>query len=174
MLVLADVLDADARPGRPLVYWRRAFWRLDVEHAFLSDEATLDDFVARFHGHRMAKAEWTHGAHVAVCAYHAWGRDADATVAVMRPAILSFNESVGTANTATSGYHETLTRLWATVVSDFLREQPAPTRWEAVRAAVDRFGEDRDLHRLYYRHDVVNDATARASWVPPDRVPVGA
>lgn len=137
-------------------------------HAFLADEATLDDFVTRFHGHRLAKAEWTHGAHVALCAYHAWDGDVETTFALLRDAIRSFNESVGTANTATSGYHETLTRLWTTVIAAYLGELAAPTRWDAVCAAVARYGDDRGLHRRYYRHDVVADPVARASWVPPD------
>lgn len=170
-LIVADVHQANARAGRPLVYWRRAFWRLDVRHVFLADEPTLDAFVAAFHERRLPAAAWTHGAHVAACAYHAWDHDAAQTLAIMRPAIKAFNESVGGQNTATAGYHETLTRLWATVVANHLRDYPSASRWEAVCSAVERFGEDRDLHRLYYTHDVVGDTRARAEWVPPDIIP---
>ncbi len=50
----------------------------------------------------------------------------------------------------------------------------ATSRWDAVRAALDRFGEDRDLPRRCYSFDVVGDVRARAEWVPPDRTVDGS
>ena len=70
---------------------------------------------------------------------------------------------------ATSGYHETLTRFWTLVIAAHVRACGATSRWDAVRAALDRFGEDRDLPRRCYSFDVVGDVRARAEWVPPDR-----
>lgn len=170
-VLFADVLRAEARPGRPLVHWRRAFWRLDVRHAFLADEHTFEAFIAAWRECRLAKADWTHGAHVAACAYFAFDHDADETFALMKRGIVAFNDAVGTANTSMSGYHESLTRLWAAVVVHHLRTHPPASRWEAVGSAVERFGEDRDLHRLFYSYDVMNDERARAVWVPPDLAP---
>ena len=82
--------------------------------AWLSAEAALDAFVAAWRAGTLPKPDWTHAAHVGVCAYHAWGGVPLETVcANMRSGIRAYNEAVGTANTATSGYHETLTRFWA-------------------------------------------------------------
>ena len=51
---------------------------------------TLDAFVAAWHAGRVTRAEWTHGAHVAVCAYYAFEHDAEATFAIVKAGILAF------------------------------------------------------------------------------------
>jgi hypothetical protein len=138
-------------------------------HPFAASPDTLDAFIAAWRGLRLAKADWTHGAHVAACAYYAFDHDAEATVAILAPAIKAFNVSVGGANTATSGYHETLTRFWTLAIAQHVTQVGAASRWEAVRAALDRFGDDRELPMRAYSFDVVRDPRARAEWVAPDR-----
>lgn len=138
--------------------------------AHLASEAALDAFVAAWASGALPKPAWTHAAHVAVCAYHGWpATPVDELWHAMRRGIRAYNEAVGTANTATSGYHETLTRLWAGVIAQHLREHAPATRLEAVRSAVATFGTDRSLHARFYTFDVVGDTRARAEWVPPDR-----
>lgn len=138
---------------------------------YLADEASLDAFVASWRAGTLPKPAWTHAAHVAVCAYHGWRNvPLDEVFAAMKAGIRAYNEAVGTANTATSGYHETLTRFWATVVVSHLAAAQPASRVDAVRSAVEVFGEARGLHAAYYRTDVVRDPVARASWVPPDLV----
>jgi hypothetical protein len=140
--------------------------------AYLTDGAALDAFVAAWRAGTLPKPEWTHAAHVAVCAAHAWdGATVDTVFAAMKRGIVAYNEAVGTANTATSGYHETLTRFWAGVVVAHLRAAAPPTRLEAVRSAVEAFGAARSLHVAHYSFDVVADRRARAEWVAPDRIP---
>ena len=137
---------------------------------YLRDAAALDAFVAAWRAGTLPKHEWTHAAHVAVCAWHGWN-DAplDEVFAAMKRGITAYNAAVGTANTATSGYHETLTRFWAGVIVEHLRAAKPATRFEAVRAAVAAFGAARTLHAEHYTFDVVADRRARAVWVPPDR-----
>lgn len=136
-----------------------------------TDADALDAFIARWRGATLPKADWTHAAHVAVCAWHAWpDGDVERLVPVMRAGIRAYNEAVGTANTPTSGYHETLTRFWCLQIVHQLATAPSATRLEAVRRAVETYGEARSLHADAYSFDVVRDIAARASWVPPDRV----
>lgn len=168
-IVLVDVREAAARPGRPLVYWRRAFWTLDVRHPFMESAATLDAFVDDWHRGRLPASAWTHGAHIATCAYYAFDRDVDETFATMKRGILAFAASVGVVHTPTSGYHETLTRLWSLVIGAHLAEHPAASRWDAAQSALEHFGDDRDLHRLFYSFDLLRDPHSRAEWVAPDR-----
>lgn len=139
---------------------------------YLADDGALEEFVAAWRAGRLPKPEWTHAAHVAVCAYHAWGQVAlDDLVSAMRHGIRAYNDAVGTANTPTSGYHETLTRFWAGVVLEHLRTLQPGSRLDAARSAVDTYGAARGLHAAYYSFDVVGDRAARAAWVPPDRRP---
>jgi len=140
--------------------------------AWLADDAALDAFIAAWRAGTLPRPEWTHAAHVGVCAWHAWGGvPLDDVFAAMKRGIIAYNEAVGTANTATSGYHETLTRFWAQVIVDHLRAAAAATRLDAVRSAVAAFGAARALHGAHYSFDVVADRRARAEWVPPDRPP---
>jgi hypothetical protein len=138
--------------------------------AYLADEAGLAAFIAAWRAGTLPKPEWTHAAHVAVCAWHAWGdAPVEAVFAAMKRGITAYNEAVGTANTATSGYHETLTRFWAGVIVAHLRGADAASRLAAVRSTVAVYGAARTLHAEHYSFDVVADRRARAEWVPPDR-----
>ncbi len=92
-------------------------------------------------------------------------------MAIMRPGIRTFNESIGGQNSETSGYHETITRLWIIAITAFLRQARPASRFEAASAATARFEEPGALLRACYDHDVVNDTRARAEWVAPDRMP---
>ena len=141
----------------------------EVRFAFAETPETMAAFVAAWHAGRMSRAEWTHGAHVGVCAWYAFDRDPDATFAIVKAGILEFARACGIVHTATSGYHETLTRFWTLMIAAHVAGSGATSRWDAVRAALDRFGEDRDLPRRCYSFDVVGDVRARAEWVPPDR-----
>ena len=140
-----------------------------MRYAFADTPDALAAFVDAWHDGRVTRAEWTHGAHVAVCAWYAVGHDPETTFAIVKDGILEFARACGIVHTATSGYHETLTRFWTLVIAAHVQACGAGTRWDAVRAALDRFGEDRDLPRRCYSFDVVADPRARAEWVPADR-----
>ena len=139
--------------------------------ALLESESELQRFVDAWKAGRLPKAEWTHAAHVAMAAYFAFDHAANATFAIMKAGILHHNTSVGTPNTEDYGYHETLTRFWAGEIGAFIRSGRFTARLEAVRAAVAKFGGDRERFRLFYSFDVVRDRRARREWVAPDREP---
>lgn len=167
-LVLAEVTAIRLRDGAPLVYWRRAFFTIQREYPWLASADAFRAFVDTWERGVLPVAQWTHAAHVAVGACYAvrHGREA---LARTRTGILRYNEAVGTPNTDTRGYHETLTRFWASEIAALVATET--DEWQAARRAVDRFGEDRDRHTLYYSFDVVNDVAARRAWVPPDIAP---
>jgi len=135
---------------------------------FLASEESLAEFLRTWEAGQLSKAAWTHPAHVAVAACYAFECDVEATFAKMKVGIIRHNESVGTANTETNGYHETLTRFWAGEICGLVRAGQFPSRLEAVRAAVAAFGTERDRFRRFYGFDLVNDRRARREWVAPD------
>jgi hypothetical protein len=140
-----------------------------MRHAFAETPETMAAFVEAWHAGRVTRAEWTHGAHVAVCAWYAFDCGPEATFTIVKAGILEFARAWGIVHTPTSGYHETLTRFWTLVIVAQVQASGATCRWDAVRVALDRFGEDRDLPRRCYSFDLVGDVRARAEWVPPDR-----
>ncbi len=140
-------------------------------HPFLESDHALDRFFHQWQSGTLPKSSWTHAAHVAVAARLAFDHPPDRAFDLTRSGIIHHNESVGTANTETSGYHETLTRFWSGLIGETVRAGNFPTRLEAVRHAVAKFGNDRDCFGPFYSFDVVNDRRARRQWIPPDRDP---
>ena len=134
----------------------------------LATPQALDGFLHGFEQGTLAKSEWTHGAHVAAAAYYLFDSNFTTVLPLMRARIRAFNVSVGGANTATSGYHETLTHFWLLIVAELLRQRQPASRLEAAQHAVHVFGQARTLHTLYYSGDVVKDSAARQSWRAPD------
>ena len=137
----------------------------DSRTAFLDSRESFDAFVKAWEAGQLPRAAWTHEAHLAVGACYVV-RHGSSAVDELRRGIKRHNAAVGTPDTATSGYHETLTCFWTGVVSRLVKGISDP--WLAARRAVETVGQARDLHRLYYTFDVVRDEKARASYVPPD------
>ena len=142
------------------------------QDGFLDSEETIDLFLHEFFHHTLPKAQWTHAAHVTLAASLLHSAECATVLPQVRNSIRSYNEAVGTRNTATSGYHETLTVFWLRVVSQRLDLLPASSRLEAVRAVVDAFGDERALHKAYYSDNIVANPTARRAWVEPDLQPL--
>jgi hypothetical protein len=138
----------------------------------LATPETLETFLRGFEEGTLHKSEWTHSAHVAAAASYLFGSDFQTVLPLMRARISAFNLAVGGANTATSGYHETLTHFWLLIVAESLRQHPPTSSLEAARHAVSVFGEARALHTLYYSGDVVKDTAARQQWRAPDLLPL--
>ena len=134
----------------------------------LRSEAELSTFLAQFEAATLPLTSWTHSAHVTVAASYLWQSTPEAVLPHIRTRIQTYNIAVGGKNTATTGYHESLTVFWLCAIHQFLQLNPAETRLNAVRTAVNHFGPRRDLFRDYYSFDVVNSREARASWFPPD------
>jgi flavin reductase (DIM6/NTAB) family NADH-FMN oxidoreductase RutF len=164
-LVLATVEQLSTSQGYPIVYWRRGLHAFQPRYPFLSSPAAFQKFVAAWEAGTLPKSEWTHAAHIAVGASYAvrFGRTAFERIKV---GIVNYNQAVGTENTSNSGYHETLTRFWSMLLAQAVGAFSDP--WEAACKAVEEFGEERDLHYLFYSFDVVRSVGARQTWVPPD------
>ena len=136
-----------------------------VDCSFVASEEAFQAFVEAWEQGTLPRAQWSHAAHVGIGACYTV-RYGEGALAKIREGIVRYNDAVGTANTESSGYHETLTRLWAGVVAEAVAG--FSSEWLAARHAVQRFGEDRDLPRRFYSFDVVRSVEARRTWVAPD------
>jgi len=164
-LVLAEVGGVTISEVYPIVYWRRGLHEFYPNYRFMASRGAFEKFVAAWEACTLPKKQWNHAAHVAIGAYYAVRYPATAFQRT-KDGILRYNEAVGIANTETSGYHETLTRFWASILAKLVERIADP--WEAACTAVEKLGEDRDLHHLYYGFDVVRDTQARRIWIAPD------
>jgi len=135
---------------------------------FLSTPEAFAAFVSAWESGTLPKPEWTHAAHVAICACYTV-RFKHSAFDQMKAGIVRHNEAVGTLNGPDSGYHETLTRFWTNIIA--ASTNPTHDPWQAACHAVAKFGEARTLHTRYYTFDVVHSPEARQTWVPPDQSP---
>jgi hypothetical protein len=134
-----------------------------------STEVEIDDFLAAFEASTLPKERWTHGAHLlaGACYVHRMGQAA--AMDHMRSCVRRYNEAVGGKNTATSGYHETITVFWIKVLDALLLRAQPIARAKFAALAVERFAAQRDLFRRFYDFDVIASTEARAEWIPPTR-----
>jgi len=164
-LVVAEVKHVLISDGHPIVYWRRGLHQLRPQYRFLFSREEFEHFVSLWEAGTLPRSEWNHAAHVAIGAHYA-AQDRSTAFERIKRGILRYNAATCVANTPGSGYHETLTCLWAGIVAKAV--DGIQDSFVAARFAVERFGEERDLHHLYYSFDVVRDPMARQSWIAPD------
>ena len=133
----------------------------------------LDDFAARFVGCTLSRDEWTHQAHLMVGAWHVHRYGPEGALTRLRSGIRRLNESFGGVNSATNGYHETITRAYVQLLSQFLEGCPGeltlPERVERLLAS--RLA-DRNVLFTFYSRERLMSIAARAVWVEPDLTPL--
>lgn len=131
-------------------------------------EESLAAFIRGFEEGTYPKAQWTHQAHVVMAAHYLTLHPVAEATRIVRERIPAYNVAQGGANTADSGYHETLTVFWIAVVAAFLAAQPSSTpRLAMIRAAAEHYAGESRLHQRYYGYNVMADSRARREWVPP-------
>ena len=132
----------------------------------------LDDLVARFPARTLPKDEWTHAAHLAVGTWHVHQLGRDQALPALRAGIMRLNDAHGTVNDDTSGYHETITRAYLHLVSDFIATRPPLQAADCVQALLaSRLAAKPALLR-YYSKETLLSVAARRGWVEPDLAPL--
>lgn len=133
----------------------------------------LAELVARFRARKLPVDEWTHAAHLAVGAWHVREHGPESTLRRLRAGIRRLNESHGTPNTDTRGYHETVTRAYVALLAEFLAKRPRREPPDAsVRALLaSPLAAKGALFEIWSR-DVLLSPRARRRWVPPDLRPL--
>ncbi len=119
----------------------------------------------------LPKAEWTHAAHFAAALWLL--RHSDNVPLIMPGLIRAYNESVGTQNTDTTGYHETITqaslRAARHVLDGFSRDTPLSAVLAALMAS--DFGRP-DWLLAYWSRERLFTPEARRGWIEPDLGPL--
>ena len=132
--------------------------------------AGTEALVAAFLARTLPKSAWTHVAHLRVGLWHVRRLGEARALAALRDAIRAYNEAVGTANTDSSGYHETLTVFYVRVIADYLEKARATADIadEALEAGLIAACGARELPLEYYSRERLFSVEARRHWVTPD------
>ena len=112
-------------------------------------------------------------AHLAVGLWHVDRYGAGEALARLRDGIRKLNDSHGTINSASSGYHETITRAYVQLLLEFneRRTAPMPLPERVSRLCKSKLAR-RDGLLNFYSHAALMSEKARAEWVEPDIAPV--
>jgi hypothetical protein len=133
----------------------------------------LDDLVARFLAGTLPRPEWTHSAHLAVGLWHVHRYGPDVAADRLRASIRALNERHGTANTETSGYHETITVAYVRLLDQFLSAGvPGSTAESRLEDLLGGPLADRAFLLRFWSRELLMSPSARATWTPPDLAPL--
>ncbi|WP_017670580.1 hypothetical protein [Blastomonas sp. AAP53] len=121
----------------------------------------------------LPRDEWTHEAHVAACLWLIAERP-DLDAARDFPTIIRrHNDSVGTPNTDSSGFHATITHCYVVGVATFLtRVDPALELAAKVNMLLDAPEGARDWQLHFYSRDRLFSIEARRAVILPDLTPL--
>ena len=128
-----------------------------------------DEIAAIGHGlvtRTLPKSDWTHAAHFASAL---WLLHSGVDRARELPSLIrAYNEATGVANTASSGYHETITRASLRAAHAFLRTHAGRPLFEICNELLaSPLGESKWLFAYWSRPRLLS-VEARRTWVEPD------
>ena len=120
----------------------------------------------------LPKAEWTHHAHLRAGLWHVVQHGAPQALALMRARIRHYNESVGTPNTDSSGYHETLTCLYVHLIAAFVGRADRALPIDVLSTQLLAELGARELPLQHFSPERLWSVQARRVWLEPDRMPL--
>lgn len=132
------------------------------------NKVSIDLLIREFLAGSLSETEWTHHAHLIVCAHHLWNFEHyDATLRI-KIGIIKYNEAIGLENTIERGYHETLTLFWIWVVQSFKEKNEASDWVVFIQNLLNSPYSKKYLPFFFYSEDHIFSPEARATWVEPD------
>jgi adenylate kinase family enzyme len=137
------------------------------------ERTLIDDLGVRFEACEIPSKEWTHAAHMVVGLWHVHRYGADEALMRLRSGIRRLNESHGGVNSATNGYHETITAAYVQLLAEYL--DATPTDLSLSMRAIGLLGSPlvaKDVLVTFYSLERLMSTEARAGWIDPDRGPV--
>lgn len=116
----------------------------------------------------LPRAEWTHEAHLATCAWLILERPDVLPERDLPQLIRRYNESIGGVNDDTQGYHETITQVSIRAVRAALTRSEGRGLCDRVNALLQAEEGRRDWPLSFYSRERLFSKAARREWVEPD------
>jgi hypothetical protein len=130
----------------------------------------LDHLVRRFRARTLPHSAWTHTAHLAVGTWHVRRLGREEALRQLRTRIRCLNDSHGTPNSDSRGYHETITRAYVWLIAEFLSGRPPSA--DTGRCVQDVLASPlaaKDVLLAYYSTERLFSVDARRRWLEPDK-----
>lgn len=137
-------------------------------------DAAYAAFIAEFEAGRLPRARWTHAAHLRAGLWYVSRLPLDEAIATLRRRIRAHNEAVGTPNTDVSGYHETLTALYARGIAAHAAAHPGLSLGQLAERLLASPLARVEWPLGYYSRERLYSVAARREWLEPDLAPAPA
>jgi hypothetical protein len=128
----------------------------------------VESFILEFEAGRLPKSRWTHEAHLVAGFWYTLMLGSSSALTTIRARIQRHNESVGTPNTDSSGYHETITRLYMSAIAGHVSRCRSATFEESLALLLASPMSDSEWPLAYYTRERLFSVEARRHWVQPD------
>ena len=133
---------------------------LDADH--------IAQFIRDFEACTLPKALWTHQAHLLLGLWYLSNFPLAEALPLVRKRIRAYNEVVGTANTDSSGYHETLTRFYLQGIAAHVARHHEKSLPESLALLLETPLAHSEWPLAYYSRGRLFSVLARRQWVAPD------
>ena len=131
----------------------------------------IEAFIRDFEALRLPKPSWTHHAHLIVGLWYLTHHSPDDALSIVRQRIRAYNEPVGTANTDSSGYHETLTRFFLRGIAAHISAHSSESLPSSLALLLQSPLAHKDWPLSFYSRERLFSVAARHGWLEPDLTP---
>jgi hypothetical protein len=131
----------------------------------------IESFIREFEGGSLPKVRWTHHAHLVVGLWYLTHHSPDDALFIIRQRIRAYNEAVGTANTDSNGYHETLTRLFLRGIAAHISDYSNESLPDSLALLLQSPLAHKDWPLAFYSRERLFSVAARHDWLEPDFTP---
>jgi hypothetical protein len=140
----------------------------DIEPRLWPHDAAIRRVAEGFLACTLPKPEWTHEAHISTTSWLILERPDILPERDLPGLIRRYNESVGGVNSATEGYHETITQVFIRTLRLSLAGSEGQGLCARVNAVLSAPEGQRDWPLRFYSRERLFSKAARLGWVEPD------
>ena len=132
----------------------------------------IKSLIQQFDNRPLPLEKWTHQAHLIVALWYIKKYNIAEATCLLRSGIISYNVAVGTKNTPSSGYHETITLFWIILINKFVENHKGLKISKLTELFLNSRFAEKTIFFEFYTKDTLFSTEARANWVAPDIKPI--
>lgn len=156
-------------PASPATTVPMAIETADRPFVPYDSEAAIMEIVEGFRNRTLPALRWTHQAHLTIGLWHILNRPSDAVLDEIRRGIIAYNVAVGTPNSDSRGYHETITAFYVWAIRAYLRtEATGLTLVEVTNGLLASPYAHKSYPFEFYSRERLLSVAARRAWLDPD------
>jgi len=130
----------------------------------------IESFIRQFETGTLPKDQWTHQAHFVVGLWYVARYPLDKALDLARERIRAYNEAVGTENSDSNGYHETLTRFYLYGIAAHLAAHRPESFMQLLSSLLQSKLVAKDRPFDFYSRERLFSVEARRNWLVPDLI----